>query len=105
VSGCDVHSRQFKVAALKKRGFFAVTSYEGESIPLFFIISKFMQLEVFMLVLTRRIGETLLIGDQIKVTVNVIRGNQVQIGIDAPRDISVHREEIYEKIKREEKLS
>lgn len=58
-----------------------------------------------MLVLTRRIGETLLIGEDIKVTVNVIRGNQVQIGIDAPRDISVHREEIYEKIKREEQIS
>ncbi|GMR06502.1 MAG: carbon storage regulator CsrA [Gammaproteobacteria bacterium] len=55
-----------------------------------------------MLILTRRTGETLNIGDNIQVTVLGIKGNQVRIGIDAPKDVPVHREEIYEKIKNEE---
>ncbi len=55
-----------------------------------------------VLILTRRTGETLNIGDDIQVTVLGIKGNQVRIGIDAPKDIPVHREEIYEKIKHEE---
>ncbi|GMT41290.1 MAG: hypothetical protein IEMM0001_2025 [bacterium] len=55
-----------------------------------------------VLILTRRTGETLNIGDSIQVTVLGIKGNQVRIGIDAPKDIPVHREEIYEKIKHEE---
>ncbi len=55
-----------------------------------------------VLILTRRTGETLNIGDNIKVTVLGIKGNQVRIGIDAPKDVPVHREEIYEKIKNEE---
>ncbi|MBF0143175.1 MAG: carbon storage regulator CsrA [Magnetococcales bacterium] len=54
-----------------------------------------------MLILTRRIGESLNIGDDIKITLLGIKGNQVRIGIDAPRDVEVHREEIYDKIKRE----
>jgi carbon storage regulator len=54
-----------------------------------------------MLILTRRIGETIKIGDDITVAVLGAKGLQVRIGIDAPRDVAVHREEIVEKIKRE----
>lgn len=54
-----------------------------------------------MLILTRRIGESLNIGDTVQVTVLGIKGSQVRIGVDAPKDVPVHREEIYERIKRE----
>ena len=53
-----------------------------------------------MLILTRRVNETLNIGDDIQVTVLGVKGNQVRIGIDAPRDVPVHREEIYQQIRR-----
>ncbi|MFP4155180.1 MAG: carbon storage regulator CsrA [Halothiobacillaceae bacterium] len=54
-----------------------------------------------MLILTRRIGEVLRIGDDVAITVLGIKGNQVRIGIDAPKDVAVHREEIYQRIKNE----
>ena len=51
-----------------------------------------------MLILTRRIGETLMIGDEVTVTVLGVKGNQVRLGVNAPKDVAVHREEIYDKI-------
>jgi len=54
-----------------------------------------------MLILTRRVGETLMIGDEVTVTVLGVKGNQVRIGVNAPKDVSVHREEIYERIRNE----
>lgn len=55
-----------------------------------------------MLILTRRVGETLMIGDDITVTVLGVKGNQVRVGVNAPRNVAVHREEIYERIREEE---
>lgn len=56
-----------------------------------------------MLILTRRIGETLMVGDDVKVTVLNIQGGQVRIGVDAPKQVEVHREEIYSRIQAEKK--
>ena len=55
-----------------------------------------------MLILTRRVGETVVIGDDVTVTVLGVKGNQVRLGINAPRDVAVHREEIYDRIRREQ---
>ena len=55
-----------------------------------------------MLILTRRVGETLMIGDEVTITVLGVKGNQVRLGVNAPKDVAVHREEIFERIRAEE---
>lgn len=55
-----------------------------------------------MLILTRRVGETVMIGDEVTITILGVKGNQVRVGINAPKSVAVHREEIYERIKREQ---
>lgn len=56
-----------------------------------------------MLILTRKVNETLMVGDEVSVTVLGIKGGQIRIGINAPRDVSVHRQEVYERIMQERK--
>ena len=55
-----------------------------------------------MLILTRRVGETLMIGDSVTVTVLGVKGSQVRIGITAPKDVAVHREEIFQRIQKDD---
>lgn len=59
-------------------------------------------LEVKMLILTRKTGESLFVGDDVEITVLSVRGNQVKLGVNAPKEISVHRQEIYQRIKKAE---
>ena len=58
-----------------------------------------------MLILTRRVGETLMVGDEVSVTVLGVKGNQGRIGVNAPKEIAVHREEIYQRIQREKVIN
>lgn len=58
-----------------------------------------------MLILTRKVGESVLIGDDISITVLSVRGNQVKLGVQAPKEVSVHREEIYQQIKKQQDKS
>lgn len=55
------------------------------------------------LVLTRNVGESIIIGDEVVITISAVQGNRVKLGIKAPKEVSVHREEVYERILREEK--
>lgn len=67
-----------------------------------FVHSAFWsKIGISMLILTRRVGETLVIGDDVTITVLGVRGNQVRVGVNAPKDVAVHREEIYQRIQDE----
>jgi carbon storage regulator len=56
-----------------------------------------------MLILTRRVGESIIVGDDVTITVLGVKGNQIRLGVNAPKDLSVHREEIYQRIRREQR--
>lgn len=58
-----------------------------------------------MLILTRRIGESIIVGDDVTITVLGVKGNQIRLGVNAPKHVSVHREEIYQRIKQEQRTS
>lgn len=58
-----------------------------------------------MLILTRRVGESIIVGDNVTITVLGIKGNQIRLGVNAPKEVSVHREEIYQRIKQEQKVA
>ncbi|MCW9710728.1 carbon storage regulator CsrA [Avibacterium sp. 21-586] len=58
-----------------------------------------------MLILTRKVGESLLIGDEISITILSVRGNQIKVGVTAPKEVSVYREEIYQRMKKQDDAS
>ncbi|MFZ7172139.1 carbon storage regulator CsrA [Avibacterium avium] len=58
-----------------------------------------------MLILTRKVGESLLIGDEISITILSVRGNQIKVGVNAPKEVSVYREEIYQRMKKQDDSS
>ena len=93
--GKQVVNIRFRLALMRRK-----KSWRKEQVA--FTIAAPFGKEQEMLILTRRVGETVMIGDDIAITVLGVKGNQVRVGVNAPKEVSVHREEIYERIKREE---